>query len=306
MNRSVEPHGAYLSAKLRSLRKEADLTGKALAQRAGMSQSKISKIETGRLAPSPGDVTRLAAALDASRETRDQLLAHAEALHTQFNSLARAPSPGSDWTTWFREAERSSTTLRIFQTAIVPALLQTRPYAEEVLKRAEFLASGDVAETAARLERQSILCKTSKEFVVVMTESALRTKIGSAEMMRAQLDRVVELSSLPNVRVGVILWATEVPVIPYNSFCIFDERLVLSETMTAEVMVRESRDIASYLKTFSVLQREATFDDAAREIVSDIARSFQAYRPEGGPPGSLKGGSSPSAIEETSGAAGPP
>ncbi len=278
-----QQHGAYLSAKLRSLRKELGLTGKTLAQRAGMSQSKISKIETGRLPPSPGDVGRLAAALDTSPETREQLLAHAEALQTQFNSLARAPSPGSDWKTWFREAELSSTKLRIFQTAVVPAVLQTRPYAEEVRKRAEFLASGDVTETASRLERQAMLCKTSKEFEIVMTESALRTKIGSAEMMRAQLDRIVELSFLPNVRVGVILWATEVPVIPYNSFCIFDERLVLSETMTAEVMVRESRDISSYLKTFSVLQREARFDDLAREILAEIAHSFQPCRPEEGP-----------------------
>ena len=284
---SSEPYreGAFLAAKLRSLRRECGLTGKALAQRAGMSQSKISKIETGSRVPSPADVVRLAAALNASAEDRDQMVAHAEALETQFNSLARSPAQGSDWGHWFREAELSSTKVRIFHTTMVPTLLQTRPYAEEVLRRAEFVASGDVAETAARLERQSVLYKTSKEFLVVMTESALRTKIGSAEMMRGQLHRIIELSHLPTMRVGIIPWATEVPVIPHNSFSIFDERLVMSQTMTAEVMLREGSDISSYLKTFSVLQRAARFEDGARGILTEVADSFQAYRPEGRPTG---------------------
>lgn len=207
-------------------------------------------------------------------------MAQAEALETQFNSLARSPTQGSDWSHWLREAELSATKVRIFHTTMVPTLLQTRPYAEEVLRRAEFVASGDVAETAARLERQSVLYKTSKEFLVVMTESALRTKIGSAEMMRGQLHRIIELSHLPTMCVGIIPWATEVPVIPHNSFSIFDERLVMSQTMTAEVMLRDGSDISSYLKTFSVLQRAAKFEDGARGILTEIADSFQAYRPE--------------------------
>ncbi len=274
------PDGAFLSARLRRLRKDGELTGKALAQRAGMSQSKISKIETGRLVPSPADVKRLAAALDVSPDERDQLLALADALQMQFNTLGRIPGEGSDWTRWFREAELSSTKVRIFQATIVPTFLQTRDYAEAVRRRAEFVARGDVAEAAARLERQSVLCQGSKEFVVVMTESALRTKIGSAEMMRAQLDRIVETSFLPNVGVGIIPWAAEVPIIPHNSFCIFDERLVMSETITAEVMIRESDDLSSYLKTFSVLQREARFGDPGREIVGQIAESFEPYWPD--------------------------
>lgn len=95
------------------------------------------------------------------------------------------------------------------------------------------------------LERQAELRRSSKDFVVVVTEAALRTKIGSSETMRAQLARVIEMSALPNVRVGVITLVTEVPVIPHNSFCI-RRAPVTAETMTAE-MLRESRD-SSYLR----------------------------------------------------------
>ena len=270
----ADREGSYLTAKLRSLRKEAGLTGHALAQRAGMSQSKISKIETGKLSPSSHDVAVLGAALDASPEVIDQLVAQAEALHARLNSWAELPSNGSHWEQWFREAELSSTTVRIFQTTMVPTFLQTPDYADEVRKRAELLASGDVAETAARLERQAELCRSSKDFVVVVTEAALRTKIGSNETMRAQLGRIIEMSAVPNVRVGVITWATELPVVPHNSFCIFDERLVTSETMTAEVMLRERRDVSSYMKTFSLLQREALFDEGGRQILSAVAEAF--------------------------------
>src|SRR5690349_439533 len=69
-----------IGAVLKRLRRQARLTGQELGRRAGMSQAKISKIETGAIQPSTEDVQRLAHELGASPAELDNLLRRAEEL----------------------------------------------------------------------------------------------------------------------------------------------------------------------------------------------------------------------------------
>ena len=275
MNQSPEDD-ATLSSKVRSLRKQAGLTGQALARRAGMSQSTISKIETGKLLPSRDQVVNLARALAVSSDTANELLAFVEDLDQQLGAWGCPPHAGSREDQWVRKAALSTTTVRIFQSSFIPSFLQTPEYAAEVRRRAEIVTSGDVGEVALRLERQQLLSRSAREFVVVMTESALRLRVGSAEEMIAQLNWVAELSRRDDINMGIIALDTELPVVPHNNFYVFDDLLVTTELITAEIMFRSTRDVASYLKAFSLLQRAATFGERASEILSDIAASFDS------------------------------
>lgn len=241
-----------------------------------MSQSTISKIETGKRLPSRDEVVKLTRALATSSDLANELMAFVEELDHQLGGWPEPPHAGSREDLWLRRAALSTTTVRIFQSTLIPNFFQTPEYAAEVRRRAEMLASGDVTEVALRLERQELLSRSARVFMTVMTEPALRLRIGSADEMVTQINRVAELSQRDDVKVGIITMDTELPVIPHNNFCVFDELLVTTEMITAEAMFRSNRDVASYLKTFSLLQRAATFGERARDILSDIASSFDS------------------------------
>ncbi|MGC9537143.1 helix-turn-helix domain-containing protein [Streptomyces sp. UG1] len=63
-----------LAETLRSLRHASGLSGERLALRCNMSQTKISRIETGRTLPSVIDVERILKALAVPDEVADELL----------------------------------------------------------------------------------------------------------------------------------------------------------------------------------------------------------------------------------------
>jgi thiaminase/DNA-binding XRE family transcriptional regulator len=78
-----------LASELRKLRRVADLTGTELGRQAGLTQSRISKIETGRLIPSPNAVARIAEAVGADDETRARLTEAAATLAAEAPTLRR-------------------------------------------------------------------------------------------------------------------------------------------------------------------------------------------------------------------------
>src|SRR6266702_2798398 len=76
-----------LALALREARKRAGLTGERLAARCGISQSKISKIETGKILPSAADVERILSALGVDDERQAALVAAARMANTEFQSV---------------------------------------------------------------------------------------------------------------------------------------------------------------------------------------------------------------------------
>ena len=80
---------------MREARKAAGLTGERLAARCGISQSKISKIETGKVLATVTDVERILTALGARQDLTDELLALARLANTEFQSMRASTSGGA-------------------------------------------------------------------------------------------------------------------------------------------------------------------------------------------------------------------
>src|SRR6266704_1428545 len=76
-----------LATAMREARKQAGLTGERLAARCGISQSKISKIETGKVLPSATDVERILTALGLGGEHTAEVIALARLANTEFQSV---------------------------------------------------------------------------------------------------------------------------------------------------------------------------------------------------------------------------
>jgi transcriptional regulator with XRE-family HTH domain len=264
-----------LGVRLRGLRAEAGLTGAVLAQRAGVGQPTVSKVENGRMVPSADVLRRLSRALgldeSTAREMRD-LLGAVEAAPDTVEASAGEELAG----TTVDEAVRSARLVRSFQCVVLPAMLQSAEYARHVFESAPNSTPEAVGRAvAARVERQSVLYEPGRESAFVLTEAVLRTWPGSPALMLAQLDRLLAVDSLTTVRIGVIPWRRAVPVMPRHGFTLCDRRAVVVETFRGEQVVDDSAEVAAHEETFSRFEEAAIFGIEARELLLRVMQEFR-------------------------------
>nr|WP_274598905.1 helix-turn-helix transcriptional regulator [Streptomyces albus] len=194
-----------MGQELRRLRDAVGLSGNEVATRLRWSTSKLSRFEKGRIAPTPADVSRL---LDlygvekASQEREKLALLVKEARKKGWWQLY-SDIPYSTYIGLEAEAGQLLT-----YEAVVPGLLQTRRYAEEINRATHPGLSEEALEQRVdvRLQRQKLLTEGGEplELRAVLDESALRRVVGDREVMREQLIRLLEVAELPNVLLQVI------------------------------------------------------------------------------------------------------
>ncbi|MGH3320830.1 MAG: helix-turn-helix domain-containing protein [Streptosporangiaceae bacterium] len=265
-----------LSRLLLGLRERAGLSGREASRRAGFSQSKLSKVENGMLLPSFADAEAICAATGAPDHQRDEILDLLKELHSELESARVILRRGAyRKQRQIAQIEAGTRLQRAFDLGMVIGLLQTPEYMRQVFSR-RLNAQDQERAVAARVHRQEVLRDPAKRFTFVMTEGALRWRIGSRELMAAQMEHIAEVSRLPNVRVGVIPWSTEAHVFPGHEFHIYDERWVIIGIETATATVEDPRDVAVYIQLFEELDRLATFGEACQRLLRQIASEYQA------------------------------
>ncbi|MEV4323009.1 helix-turn-helix transcriptional regulator [Microbispora rosea] len=196
-----------LGSQLRKLRESKGISRDQAGQCIRASESKISRMELGRVGFKERDVTDLLALYGVEdEETRDVVM----------NLVERANEPG--WwhrfndllPSWFQAyvgLEEAAERIRTYEVQFVPGLLQTKEYARAVIMAG---AVGAAPEEIARrvdlrLERQRILDgEDSPKFWAVIDEAALRRPIGGVEVMRGQIQHLIDLMNQPNVTIQVI------------------------------------------------------------------------------------------------------
>ncbi|MFM9626852.1 helix-turn-helix domain-containing protein [Streptomyces galilaeus] len=263
-----------LGARLRGLRAEAGLTGAVLAERAGVGQPTVSKVENGRMVPSADVLDRLSNALgldeSTAHEVRDLLAAVMAAPETAKTS-GEVPAG-----TTLDDAVRSARLVRSFQCVVLPAMLQSAEYARHVFGSAPYATPEAVGRAvAARIERQSLLYEPGRESVFVLTEGVLRTWPGSPALMLAQFDRLLAVESLSTVRLGVIPWRRSVPVMPRHGFTLCDSHAVVVETFLGERVVDDSAEVTAYEETFRRFEGAAIFGADVRELLLGVMKDFR-------------------------------
>ncbi|WP_181771667.1 helix-turn-helix domain-containing protein [Amycolatopsis pittospori] len=264
----------HLSTELRRLRKAAGLSGTEAARLTGLSQSKVSRVETGAFMPTEDQVVTLCRAYRAPASVRRTLVAITRDLREEAAS-ARVVLQRGAWRMQQRigKIETASARIRSFQPTIVFGLLQTRDYITALFR--DSLPDGERDQTIeARLERQKIL-ESDREFHFVLTEGALRWNMGGATTMLAQLGHLIDLSCRGKVRLGVIPWTAPVSVAVLHGFDIYDSRAVLLGTQTATALVTDEREVADYEKNFAEVEHYATYDAVACAHLARIADDYR-------------------------------
>ncbi|MFE9642189.1 DUF5753 domain-containing protein [Nocardiopsis alba] len=163
-----------------------------------------------------------------------------------------------------RSLEVSATEARYFLPAMVTGLLATPEYIRASLAD----SPGDVsAAVDKKIARQEVLREGSCSFTFLLTEQAVRWALLSPEGMVEQAARLVEVSRLERVRLGVIPLGTVLPQGPMNTFTVYDDRFATVEIFTGRLAFRDPRDVETYRELFAMYEEHALFGDQARERI---------------------------------------
>ncbi|MCK2217221.1 helix-turn-helix domain-containing protein [Actinomadura sp. ATCC 31491] len=272
-----------LGGQLRQLREAAHLSGKDLAERLHWQPSKVSRLENARQTPTEDDVVVWAQAVGAAPDTTDDLISQALALAERHDSWKQRYRSGlAAIQEDMRDLEARTKLFRAFEPGIVMGLLQTAEYARHVFRKVKRLYSAaDQIDAAVRvrMQRQEILYDRSRTFRFVVPEAALRTMLAPADVMRGQIDRLLAVSTLPNVEFGVIPSGAELPAAPINGFWIYNDAMVGVATMTKDLVLRDPDDIAFYVQAFDDFAKVAAFDDDGREVMIRILHTYRKQTP---------------------------
>lgn len=251
-------------------------------------QTRVSKLERGEQRPTETDIRQWADAIGASAEDLDvlmELLAAARIEYATHRDAYRlvGGAAANQASIATREAEASR--IAEYQPAMVPGLVQTAPYARELLSlpcgpTASGAEEAEItAMVAERIRRQEVLYQPGKQVQVILGEAALRTRFGAIQTLAGQLDRLVAIAGLDGVELGVVPFASALPVFPIGSFVLNDD-CVFVESLTGVQRLDEPEEVAAYLRAFELLREIAlTGVDAValiQRVAAELARELPA------------------------------
>jgi transcriptional regulator with XRE-family HTH domain len=271
-----------LAAALRQLREEHNLSCADAGKAVGWSESKISRIETGRVGIQQPDLERL---LDLYQVTGDP--------RTGLLTLARQATYRGWWRsysdalpTWFENfvgLEDGAKSLSTYQNQLVLGLMQTQEYATAVIRAAQPTATADEIErqVAARTTRQALLTTLSPLQVwAVFDEAVLRRQVGGPAAMRAQLNRIQEIAAFPNVTVQVLPFDAGAHASMGTSFELLhfpepgDTPIVYIEDQTTSQHLETPIDVERYTLVFDHLRASALSPERSAEFISQVASAM--------------------------------
>ncbi|MEU3841398.1 helix-turn-helix transcriptional regulator [Streptomyces sp. NPDC028635] len=198
-----------VGVQLAGFREDAGYSQDQAAKELGFSGAKLSRIEAGksRRPPAESDVRALLSLYGTEEYEASVLL----------RLLQRAGQPGwwqrydkrlmPEWFERLVGLQEAAATIRTFEIQYVPGLLQTSAYTQAVVKRG--LPNAPAGEVQRRVElrmrrAQLLRREDAPQLWAVIDESVLLRVLGSKDVMREQLEHLIEMAERPNVTVQVV------------------------------------------------------------------------------------------------------
>jgi transcriptional regulator with XRE-family HTH domain len=267
-----------LGALLKALRTERGWTAEQVAGRLGMSTSKLSRLETGHRGASARDINQLCDLYGVDDEQRQRLLE----LAREGKQRAWWQPLGLPYSTYVGlEAEAAS--IYDYGLGIIPGLLQAPDYARAVVRATDPALPPEAVEqrVQGRMTRQQLLfAEDGPRFEAVMDESVLHRLVGGPAVMRAQLERLLELSDLPSVTLRVIRYNAGALPAGNNKFIILSfaqptvSDVVFIEGLTGDLYLDDPGDVEAYRATYTTLVRLAADPGSTREIIEAVLPGY--------------------------------
>jgi transcriptional regulator with XRE-family HTH domain len=268
-----------LGSQLRRLRETAGVTPDQAGYEIRASRSKISRLEHGRVSFKERDVADLLTLYGIADE---QVRARMLSLAQQANNPGWWSKYGDllpDWFEGYLGMEGAASVIRTFELQFIHGLFQTEDYARAVTLLGHKAASAEEIErrVSLRLKRQDVFTNPDPPRVwSVMDEAALRRPVGGRAVMRAQLEHLAEVASLPRVTVQVIPFSRGGHAAAGGSFTIlrFAEHelpdIVYIEQLTSALYLDDRADVEHYMEVMNVLSAQALTPAHTARFLSEI------------------------------------
>ncbi|MEU8239790.1 helix-turn-helix transcriptional regulator [Actinoplanes missouriensis] len=251
---------------LRKARDEAGLSQGAVVKELGWSLSKLQRVEIGEVAISPTDLRALLDHYGIGDEdriaglTEDARVARRERYWTEQDNRELLP-PGLRQLLQF---EIAASAIKIYQTGVVPGLLQTAEFAEAVLGWWNRSLSEEERriryDTRLERRRQVVDRDDAPPLQLVVSESVLQHQVGGFGVTARQFEDLVRVADRPGVRVRVLPFEFGAFISSYGSFTI------------AELDVEDPADAVLYREVYA---RDELIQDAA--VVADHQDVFERF-----------------------------
>jgi transcriptional regulator with XRE-family HTH domain len=272
-----------IALSLQRWRKEVGLAQRDAARRLDRTPQHVSNLESGERLPSAADLELL---LDLYGKPdripfMRELLSAAKRASTWWNALSGAVPK---WFDLFLGLESGASELSTYETVLVPGLLQTRGYAEAVLRSNPDLTGEQVEQLVnLRMGRQQILRRDEDPMHLwaVLDESVLHRRYGGAITMYGQLKHLIELSERPRI---------DIQILPLDSGAAFaqqtggfvmmtfppamenDPGLVYVELLTGGQYFEQPAEVAAYRRTLTHLHAVAADQKRSGEIIQRVMK----------------------------------
>jgi transcriptional regulator with XRE-family HTH domain len=272
-----------LGIKLRRLRETHGISARDAALAIRASESKLSRIELGRNAVREVDVADLLTLYHVTDpDERERLLtltgqANLESWWHDYHDVLPA------WFQPYLGLEDAAEFIRSYEAQFVPGLLQTEDYAAAVIGLGPHSTAATTRLVRLRAERQRVLASGSLRLHAVIDEAALRRPVGGAELMRAQLAHLLEVSAQPQVTIQIAPLLTGAAHAAPCSFSILRfaaaelPDTVYVEQLTTALYLDKRSDVESYAAAMD----QVIAASATPEQTTVLLRTMMAAGPQG-------------------------
>lgn len=255
-----------LGMRLRDLREKAGVSYDQAAKALHVNQTTVRRMEKAEVGLKLPYVEKLLQTYGAEQEEIEVFLSLAE----------DANKPGwwhrfrdvlPDWFSLYVSLEGAASRIRAYEPHFIPGLLQTEDYARALLNIGFPQADPEEIDrrVALRMERQELLNRPDGPHLwVVMDEPVFRLPIGGPDVMRAQIDRLIEAMKMPNVTLQVVPFAAGPHPGMGGPFQLFRFHIpelpdiVYAEGLTGAGYLDERADVAAYLEALDRMGTQAT------------------------------------------------
>jgi hypothetical protein len=270
-----------LGRQLQALREQAGLSYQQAADSIYASEWTLRRIEAGKGALKPLNIKSLLVTYGIT-DVREI---------DAFLGLARDASRPGWWHSygealpeWFKVAvglEESASLIRAYEPQVVPGLLQTQAYVRAITT-ASFPAEQDEESerrVALRLARQDLLRRPAPpEYWVVLEETVLRRPIGGPEVMRGQIEQLIEAAARPGITIQVLPFSAGWHPAMYGMFWMYrfpDDTIpdvVYSEALTSAYYLNKPEETAKYTEALDRMTAQAATPDQTVTILREALK----------------------------------
>jgi DNA-binding XRE family transcriptional regulator len=271
-----------VGSRLRRLRIEAGISREQAGEAIRASEWKIHRLENGQVGFKERDIVDLLTLYGADPGE----VAAVVGMALDANDTGWWHQYGDVLPQWFRayvDLEQAASIIRSYEGQFIPGLLQTDDYARSVIGRGLDEAASDIERRVQlRAARQAVLTRPGPPRLwAVVDEAALRRPVGSPEIMRAQLERLIEAARLPNVTLQVLRFGVGAHPAMVGAFSILRfadvdlPDVVYLEHLTGAIYLDKREDVHQYLHVMeNVCVRSAPPDDTP-DILAGILKDLE-------------------------------